>query len=297
MASIYLANLRQERVLRTAFQHYLNPALVDQVARDPSLLRLGGQEKTLTVLFADIRNSTGLAALLPADDFVQLLNDYFAAMTEIVFAQGAPLDKYTGDGMVVVFGAPLPRADHALCACESALAMHEVLRPLQERWARPGLPPLEMGIGINTGPMIIGNMGSADRFAYTVIGDEANLGSRLEAANKDFGTRILISEATFVQVRERIAARELDVIRFRGMERPVRVYEVLGREPLPEPEARRAEDFRVALAAWRAGDLGAALRMFERLSAAHPDDHPALIYVRRCRARLQGRPDPGDPAP
>jgi adenylate cyclase len=202
VGSAYLSNLRQERALRNAFQHYLNPALVDQVAKDPSLLRLGGEEKELTVLFADLRNSTQIAARMPAADLVQLLNDYFAAMTRIVFAQDALLDKYTGDGIVVIFGAPLPRPDHALSACESAIAMQDALRPLQERWARPGLPPLEMGIGINTGPMIIGNMGSAERFTYTVIGDDANLGSRLEAANKDLRTRILISQATFEKVGE-----------------------------------------------------------------------------------------------
>ncbi len=238
----YVAGARQQRMLRNAFQHYLSPALVEQVVRDPSLLRLGGEEKELTVMFLDLRNSTRIAARLPPATFVELLNEVFAATTRVIFAHDGLVAQYTGDGMLVIFGAPVPRADHALRACKAALGILDALRPVRARWWRPDLPAIEVGIGINTGRMIIGNLGSVDRFEYTVIGEEANLGARLEEANKEFGTHILISEATWLQVRGEIAARELDLIRFRGMERPVRVYELPGSAPPAEERPAATAD-------------------------------------------------------
>jgi adenylate cyclase len=284
----YFVGERQERRIRAAFKHYLSPALVDQVARDPSLLQLGGEQKELTVLFADIRDSTRLGAKLPPTAFVQLLNEVMEAMTHVLFEHGGMLDKFTGDGLVAIFGAPVPQPDHALCACRAALAMQNGITPLQAAWSRPDLPPLEIGIGINTGPMIIGNMGSKERFAYTVIGDEANLGARLEAANKEFRTRILIGEATWRQVRGKIAARELDIVTFRGMARPVRVFEVLGTQPLAHEEERRLERFATGLEAYRGGQWAAAEVAFEQVLALAPYDRASRIYLDRCRERLAG---------
>jgi adenylate cyclase len=286
----YLIGERQERRIRAAFKHYLSPALVEQVARDPGLLQLGGEQKELTVLFADIRDSTRLGARLPPTAFVQLLNEVLDSMTRVLFAHDGMLDKYTGDGLVAVFGAPLPQPDHALRACRAALAMLDELRPLQARW-RPDLPPLEIGIGINTGSMIIGNMGSKERFSYTVIGDEANLGARLEAANKEFRTHILISEATWSRVKDAIAAREIDVVTFRGMARPVRVFEVVGTQPVARADALRLERFAEGLAAYRRAQWAAARTAFEQILALAPDDRPSQVYLERCRERLAGRPE------
>jgi adenylate cyclase len=287
----YFIGERQERRIRAAFKHYLSPAVVEQVAREPELLRLGGEQRELTVLFADIRNSTGLGAQLPPEAFVELLNDVLDSMTHVLFAHDGMLDKYTGDGLVAVFGAPLPQPDHALRACRAALAMLAELGPVRARWARPDLPPVEVGIGINTGPMIIGNMGSKERFAYTVIGDEANLGARLEAANKDFQTHILISEATWQAVKGEVAARELDIVTFRGMTRPVRVYEVLGTYPLAEEEARRLAAFEAGVAACRDQRWPEAEGWFEQVLAMATDDRPSRIWLERCRDRLVGSPE------
>jgi adenylate cyclase len=287
LAYSYLIGKRQERMIRAAFAHYLSPDLVDLVCRDPSLLRLGGERRALTVLFADIRGSTRLAQALAPERFAALLNDVLEAMTGVLFARGGMLDKFTGDGFLAIFGAPLPQEDHALRACRAALDMLAALAPVRRRW--PDLDvPLEVGIGINSGPMIIGNMGSRQRFTYTVIGDEAHLGARLEAANKDFRTRILVSEATFRQVREHIAARELDLVKFRGLEQPVRVFELLGEQPLPAEQAARLQQFERALAAYHADDVATALARFETLHSASPDDFPVEIYVHRCRKLLEG---------
>ena len=286
----YFIGERQERQLRAAFKHYLSPTLVEQVARDPALLQLGGEQKELTVLFADVRDSTQLGGKLPPAAFAQLLNEVMDTLTAVLFAHDGMLDKFTGDGLVAVFGAPLPQPDHPLRACRAALAMLNQLAPVQARWARPELPPLDVGIGINTGSMLIGNMGSKERFSYTVIGDEANLGARLEAANKDFQTRILISEATWQRVKDEIAARDLDVVTFRGMARPVRVFEVVGTYPLAGDQARRLDAFEAGLAAWRRQRWSEAKARFEQVLAVTPDDRPSQIYVERCRARLAGRP-------
>ena len=286
LAYNYFIGQRQERIVRGAFKHYLSPELVEQVARDPTLLRLGGEQRELTVLFADIRQSTRLATALAPALFAELLNDVLGMMTRVLFAHEGMLDKFVGDGLVAVFGAPLPQSDHALRACRAALAMQSELEPLRRRWSDPGRPPLDIGIGINSGPMIIGNMGSKERFAYTVIGDEAHLGARLEAANKDFGTRILISEATWRQVEDQLAARELDVVTLRGLDRPVRLFELLAEAPLPEAEARRLERFAAGLAAYRGGQWASAKALFEQVLALTPADGPSRLYLERCRERL-----------
>jgi adenylate cyclase len=297
LAYSHFVGKRQERMIRAAFEHYLSPDLVDLVCRDPTLLRLGGEQRELTVLFADIRDSTRIAQRLPPEQFAALLNDALTALTGVLFARGGMLDKFTGDGVLAIFGAPLPQPDHALRACCAALDMLRALDGVRGRWANLD-PPLEVGIGINTGPMIIGNMGSSERFTYTVIGDEAHLGARLEAANKDFRTRILISEGTWREVRDRIAARELDLVRFRGLEQPIRVFEALGELPLDPRAAERLRRFEVALAAWRTGDLAAALARFEALHADHPNDYPVEIYLGRCRERMAATRNAGvRPAP
>ena len=196
------------------------------------------------------------------------------------------LDKFTGDGLLAVFGAPLPQPDHALRACRAALAMQARMQPLKARWARPDLPPLEVGIGINSGPMIIGNMGSKERFSYTVIGEEAHLGARLEAANKEFRTRILISEATWRAVADRLAARELDLVTFRGIDRPVGVFELLGEQPLPPSQAREVELFGAGLEAYRAGRWPLAAARFDELLALTPEDRPSQLFRARCATQL-----------
>jgi adenylate cyclase len=244
------------------------------------------------VLFADIRDSTAIAQRLPPDRFAALLNDVLGAMTGVLFARGGLLDKFTGDGFLAIFGAPLPQPDHALRACCAALDMLPALEVVQTRWA--GLEmPLQVGIGINSGPMIIGNMGSRQRFTYTVIGDEAHLGARLEGANRDFRTSILISEATFAQVREKLAARELDLVKFRGLAQPVRVFELLGEQPLAAGAAARLAKFEAALASYHAGDLAVALARFQALHAEVPSDFPVEIYLRRCREWLAAARDVG----
>jgi adenylate cyclase len=221
----YAAEWRRQRFVRDAFSRYLHTDLVDELCRTRTPLRLGGEERTLTVLFADIRDFTAVAETLSAPELTALVNEFFAAMTEQVLRHRGMLDKFIGDSLMAVFGAPLPDSEHAGNACRAALDMRGALAALHARWRAAGRPCLEMRIGINTGPVVIGNMGTERRFDYTVMGDEVNVASRLEGANKELGTDILISAATVAAAGA--VARPRGMISVKGRKQQIAVFELL----------------------------------------------------------------------
>ncbi len=223
----YAVEWRRERFIQDAFSRYLHADLVDELCRTRAPLRLGGEERELTVLFADIRDFTTVAECLSAPELTALMNEFFTAMTEAVLAHRGMLDKYIGDSLMAVFGAPLPDVDHALNACRAALDMRAALASLHDRWRAEGRPCLEMRIGINTGPMVIGNMGTERRFNYTVMGDEVNVAARLEGANKVLGTHILVSASTRSGASPRVVARPQGEIEVKGRMQPVAAFELL----------------------------------------------------------------------
>ena len=242
----------------------------------------------MTVLFSDIRGFTTLAEQLDPERLVLFLNGYLTAMTDVVFAQAGVLDKYRGDGIMAFWGAPYDQPDHALRACRAAHAMVRRLRGLQEDWSAQGLPRLSIGIGINSGVMIVGNVGSQQRFDYTAVGDAVNLAARLEEANKEYRVPIIVGEQTRRLVAAEFATRSLDLIALRGREAPTAIHELLG--PPGEvsgllPAGYLAE-WEEAIAAYRAGRFGAAREGFARCQEARPDDVPAQLYLRRCVTRL-----------
>ena len=288
----YLTEERQKRLIRRAFQYYLDPTIVDQVSQNPQQLKLGGESRELTVLFSDIRSFSTIAESLSPEALVHLLNEYLTSMTRIVFRHNGLLDKYIGDGIMAIYGAPLPDPDHAYRACWSALEMMEELRALRARWALQGLPFLNIGIGINTGLMVVGNMGSELRFDYTVMGDGVNLASRLEAANKEYGTNIIISEPTWVHVRDRLASRELDVIRVKGKVQATRIFEVLGVSPLAPHQAAMVGPFEAGLGAYRAQRWEDAIQSFQQVLDAVPGDPPSRLYIQRCMTFMATLPPP-----
>jgi adenylate cyclase len=286
----FLTEERQKRMIRQAFQHYLHPTVVDQVSQNPQLLKLGGESRELTVLFSDIRGFSAIAEGCSPETLVRLLNDYLTVMTQVVFRHHGLLDKYIGDGIMAVYGAPLRQPDHAYQACHTALDMMGALGTLRAQWKDRGLPSLNIGIGINTGTMVVGNMGSELRFDYTVMGDGVNLASRLEGANKEYGTNILISEATWSQVKDRLATRELDLIRVRGKAQQTRIFEMLGWHPLPEDRATLVRLFESGLQAYRAGHWENALQFFQHTLEIAPGDFPSRVYVLRCQAFMETPP-------
>lgn len=291
--SKFLTEERQKRMIRRAFQYYLHPTVVDQVSQNPQLLKLGGESRELTVLFSDIRSFSAIAEGLSPEALVLLLNEYLTVMTRVVFRHNGLLDKYIGDGIMAVYGAPLADPDHAFLACRSALEMLDELNTLREKWGAQGLPFVNIGIGINTATMVVGNMGSELRFDYTVMGDGVNLASRLEGANKEYGTNIIVSESTWEQVRDRIATRELDVIRVQGKVQPTRIFQVLGMAPLSPTPASVMRLFEAGLSAYRAQHWDGAIRVFRQVLDAVPGDAPSRLYIQRCKTYL-ATPPPSD---
>jgi adenylate cyclase len=202
----------------------------EQLVANPALARLGGQRREMTVLFSDIRGFTSVSERGQPEEIVGMLNEYFTRMVDLVFLHKGTLDKFVGDMVMALFGAPLDDPQHADHAVEAALDMIAELAVLNARWKAEGRAELDIGIGINTGPMIAGNIGSDAIMSYTVIGDAVNLGSRLESLNKQYGTRIIISEATRQRLSRAYQLRPLGDVVVKGKTQPVAIYEVVGRE-------------------------------------------------------------------
>jgi len=278
----YFTEEREKRKIRSAFQYFVSPGVVNEILKDPGKLRLGGERKELTVLFSDIREFTHLSETLPPDTLTKMLNLFLTPMTDIVFKYQGTLDKYMGDAIMAFFGAPLEQKDHAEKACHTALDMVEALKDLQKSWEIDGVPEISMGIGINTGPMSVGNMGSDVLFDYTVVGDHVNLGSRLENLNREYGTKIIISEYTHRYLKDTFISRELDIVRVKGRTEPVRIFELLGREEPFHEWSTFKELFENGLWAYRAQRWDEGIGEFEKALKIRPDDGPAKLYLQRC---------------
>jgi adenylate cyclase len=283
----------QARALRGVLGQYLSPAVVAEVTRDPEQLKLGGDEREMTVLFSDLRGFTTFSETIDPETLVHLLNEYLTAMSDIIFKYEGTIDKYMGDAIMAFWGAPRHQPDHASLACRAALEMVAELEQLNARWADEGRSPLAMGIGINTGTMKVGNMGSSSRFDYTVLGDSVNLGSRLEGLNKEYGTTLIVSKATLDQTDGSFQVRFLDLVAVKGKREPVDVFEILDAERLPGLQSKpslRAYDEGIVL--YRERDwLGAAAKFQEALRLV-PADGPSAVYLKRCEDLMQDPPAP-----
>lgn len=287
----YVVEEREKRKIRDAFDLYLSPSLARLVSQRPELLALGGEKRELTVMFSDIRGFTTISEGLEPEALIVLLNVYLGQMTDVIFAHDGMLDKYVGDAIMAVWGAPLPQADGAARACRAALEMLSRLQVLNQDWKQRGWPLLEIGVGLNTGPMVVGNIGSARRLNYTVIGDNVNLGSRLEGLNKTYGTHIIASEATILAAGEAVVAREIDLVRVKGKQLPVRIFEVVAPGEHRAALAPAFERFAAGLAAYRQGRWDDALAAFRTVLQVRADDGPAQRYLQRCEAMLLCPPD------
>lgn len=277
---------RDKRRIRSVFERYVSKSIVEEVLSDPERVKLGGEKRVLTVLFSDIRGFTDLSERLDPQQVTRLLNQYFTPMTRLVIAHGGTLDKYMGDALMAFFGAPGTQPDHATRACRAALAMRAELVHLNAAWKRSGElrdgEELGVGIGLATGEASVGNMGSEEIFDYTVIGDTVNLGSRIEGLNKQYGTSILISEATAAAVGKGFLLREVDRVRVKGKQVPVTLYEVVAEEPAPAEVAAEVGRFHRALALYRERDFTTATEIFASLLPTEPHG-PAALYLERSR--------------
>jgi adenylate cyclase len=224
--------LARRVVERQALERFLSSNIVEKILANPNEIHLGGENQTVTILFSDIRGFTRMSEHMEPHAVVELLNEYFSEMTDLIFESGGTLDKYLGDGIMAVYGAPLPKPDDALRATKTAIEMQRALVALNRGWESRGQQPLRMGVGVNTGPVTAGNIGSAKRMDYTVIGDAVNLASRL--CSNAAGGQILVSESTFSQLNGRIPAQRLDPIRVKGKETPVELHEIRWQEPVSQ---------------------------------------------------------------
>ncbi len=222
----YFVEGREKRKVKRLFSRYVAKDVYDQLLADPSRAQLGGTRRQMTVLFSDMRGFTALTEKGKPEDIVSQLNDYFTRMVKVLFEHQGTLDKFVGDMVMALFGAPLDDEDHAEHAVLTALAMVRALDVLNAEWAEFGIPRLDIGIGINTGEMVAGNIGSDTIMSYTVIGDAVNLGARLESLNKEYGTRIIISEATRSQLKGQYDIRPLGSVTVKGKSQSVAIYEV-----------------------------------------------------------------------
>jgi len=281
---------KEKRKTRNAFGMYLHPGLINQMLKDPEKLRLGGEEAELTVMFSDIRGFTSISEKLTPTELVALLNEYLTAMSDTIMRTWGTVDKYEGDAIMAFWGRPYAQPDHALRACEACLNMITELKFLNGKWKSEGKKEINIGIGLNSGPMVVGNMGSLKRFNYTVMGDAVNLGARLEGQNKEYGTRIIISEGTYQYARDKFVCRELDWITVKGKTKPVAIYELMAKAEDAAKFEPLAKVFRQGLKLYRAGQFAEALQVFEDILEAYPNDGPAKLFASRAKAYVQAPP-------
>jgi len=285
---------KEKRFIKSAFSQYLAPTVVDQLVENPKLLNLGGEDKVLTAFFSDIAGFSSISEQLTASELVILLNEYLTEMTDIVMQYEGTVDKFEGDAIIAFFGAPIDFKDHATRTCYAALDMQKRLAQLRSIWKKSGRHELFMRIGINTGEVTVGNMGSENRFDYTMIGDPVNVAARLEGANKQYYTYTMLSEFTYELAKNDIEARELDSIRVVGKKEPIKIYELLGRKGEMEDHLRLIlPHFQEGLEHYKNQRWEEGITCFENALNLYEDDGPSLTYFERC-ITLQHHPPPPD---
>jgi adenylate cyclase len=282
----YVTERRERKKLKGTFKHYVAPLVVEEMIKDPDRLRLGGEEKVLTVLFSDLEGFTTYSERYSPNEMTEMLSEYYNRVTEQVFLHRGTLKEYVADELMAFFGAPLEQVDHAQRACSAALAMREQTIALASEWAKVGRPRLRARTGINSGPMLVGNLGSRYRFAYGVLGDQVNLGSRLEGLNKVYRTDIIIGENTARLVGAAFLLRDLDMVRVKGRAQVVRIYELLAKAgtSLVLEHEKAVSFYADGLEAYRNGMWGTALGLFTQALALWPQDGAARTMAERCQA-------------
>jgi len=300
LVSLYraLVEEKEKRKVRSAFGQYLSPEVIRRLLVNPQLVE--PRKTEITVMFSDIRGFTTISEKLDAQDLALFLNGYLSDMTKIVFDTQGTLDKYIGDAVMAFWGAPFEEPDHSANACNASLTMMKTVRAMQKQWEAEGKPKLDIGIGLNSGPASVGNMGSALRYGYTALGDTVNLSSRLEGLNKEYGTHILVNESTYVAVKDAgFLFRELDIIRVKGKLQPVTIYELMGKlseleqDPKFKELRERLQDFAAARQLYRNREWEQAQHAFQEILNRTPDDGPSRMYWKRCQEYLFDEPPIG----
>ncbi|MBS03934.1 MAG: adenylate/guanylate cyclase domain-containing protein [Gammaproteobacteria bacterium] len=287
----YLAEMAQKKQIRTMFGQYLSPTVVADLVKDPEKLALGGEEREMTAYFSDIQGFSSFSEAMTPSELVQMLNEYLTEMCNIIVGEAGTIDKFEGDAIIAFWGAPGAQADHALRACHASIDMNKALVPLRKHFIEAGWPEIRVRMGVNTGRMVVGNMGSAQRMNYTMMGDAVNLAARLEGANKAYGSDIMISENTHRLVSGDVDVRELDTIRVVGKSEAVTVYQLLERKNQTQADlSELVEAYEKALAAYKERDFARARGLFEACLVIDSEDGPSRTYQARCAGYMATPP-------
>jgi adenylate cyclase len=287
---------KEKRFIRSAFGKYVSPDVVRDIATNPDALKLGGQKRSISVFFSDLAGFTTMSERMTPEALIAHLNEYLTEMTQVVMDEAGTLDKYIGDAIMAFWNAPNDLPDHADRAMRCAVMTQRRMDELNKRWRAddPEAEDLVVRIGINTGDVVVGNVGGENRFDYSAIGDAVNLGARLEPANKDYDTLTMVSQFTVDACdREAFRLRELDFIAVKGKVEPVPVYELLefaGAELAPHREEALAH-YETGMSAYKNMDWELALTYFEAAVEADPTDGPSKVYLERSRENIADPPD------
>jgi adenylate cyclase len=286
----YAIEGRQKRFIKGAFQQYLSKVVIDRLVQNPDALKLGGETRELSIFFSDLQGFTSISEVLTPEQLTALLNDYLTEMCDIIMDEGGTVDKFEGDAIIAFWNAPLDLPGHAECAVRAALRCQKRLAELRPVYRERVKRDLYMRVGLNTGKVVIGNMGSQQRFNYTFLGDAGNLASRLEGINKQFGTYLMVSEHTHAMMKGAFPARELSLVRVVGKAVPVRVFEPMWPADF---EARKdvTEQFGRGLRDFYAGNFSGAIAALEPIAGV---DAAARNYVRKCRELMDHPPENWD---
>ena len=290
-AKFYLSEMGEKTMIREMFGQYLSPKVVEELVDDPSRVRLGGEEREMTAYFSDIAGFSSISEKLTPSQLVQALNEYLTEMCNIIVSYDGTVDKYEGDAIISFWGAPIAQKDHARLACHASIEMSKRIIELEDTWASAGIPELKVRMGLNSGPMVVGNMGSAQRMNYTIMGDAVNLAARLEGANKAYGSHMMISERTYQACENQVDVRELDTIRVVGKKEAVTVYELLDKKnETLSPMSDLVVQFSDALIKYKNRDFFSAKELFDKCLNIISADGPSRVYSERCALYLESPP-------
>ncbi|MBM3204973.1 CHASE2 domain-containing protein [Candidatus Uhrbacteria bacterium] len=283
----WIATERERRAIRQTFGRYLSPIVVDKILQNPEQVLSGGERRRMSVLFSDLRGFTSLSEGLAPEKLVEVLNTYLESMTRIVFDERGVLDKYIGDAMMAFWNAPFDQPDHAARAVRAAIRMRDRLESMNREGMFPPEVELKVGVGVNTGDMVVGNIGSDIRYDYTVIGDSVNLASRAEGLCKEYGVPIIVTHSTREELGDGFVCRLLDQVAVKGKREPIRIYEVMGEASHTKESTKHfAQQCNAVVERYFKQDFAFVIEEVQRLLPSHPDDQPLKILLERSRAYL-----------
>ncbi len=290
VAVYYRTEEKSRKWITSVFGKYVSPIVIDNLIKNPDSLNLGGEKRNITIFFSDIRGFTSISERLDPEELVSLLNGYLTEMTSIIINNQGLVDKYMGDAIMAFWGAPLDQPNHAEMACLSSLEMINKLRELQNKWKKEGILSLDIGIGLNSGNAVVGNMGSSSRFDYTAMGDNVNLASRMEGLNKIYDTKIIITEKTYKNVKDKFETRKLDVVRVKGKKKPILIYELLSQKNgIDKKQKDFINLYEAGLELYLNKNWKSAIKYFQK-ALKIINDNASNIFINRCNELIKNPP-------